>query len=178
MAGLRDQVKEKIVRFSEMVPPPKPIKVEIVKERHPQGPKTEMVEVIRVIDFERYENSVQGRVALAESVLAGDMVPGGELRAAKQELSALKSEQEQTLQKLEEDQRELVKTRREVGFLRRIVSWIREHFPSIFDHIPMDDLAKKNEANQPVINGGPGGIVPLAYRGHAVTPSRLRVTGS
>ena len=136
------------------------------------------MEVIPVIDFERYENSVQGRVALAESVLAGDMVPGGELRAAKQELSGLKAEREHTQQRLEESQRELVKTRREVGFLRRIVSWIREHFPGVFEYLPVDDLAKKNEANQPVINGGPGGIVPLAYRGHAVTPSRLRVTGS
>ena len=157
---LRDQVREELDRFAEMAPPPKPIKVEIVKERHPQGPKTEMVEVIPIIDFERYEKSVQGRVALAKSVLAGDMVPGGEFRAAKQELSGLKAEQEQTRQKFEETQRELFKTRREVGFLRRIVSWIREHFPSIFDHIPMDDLAKKNDANQPVINGGPGGIVP------------------
>jgi hypothetical protein len=160
MEGLRDQVRSEIDRFAEMAPPPKPVKVEIVKERQPQGPKTEMVEVIPVADFDRYEELVQGRVALAESILAGDMVPGGELRAAKQELSGLKAEQEQTRQKFEETQRELLKTRREVGFLRRIVSWIREHFPSIFDHIPMDDLAKKNEASQPVINGGPGGIVP------------------
>ena len=160
MAGLRDQVKEEIVRFAEMAPPPKPIKVEIVKERHPQGLKIEMVEVIPATDFDRFANSVQGRVALAESVLAGDMVPGGEFRAAKQELRGLKAEQEQTRQNFEETQRELLKTRREVGFLRRIVSWIREHFPNIWDHIPMDDLAKKNEANQPVVNGGPGGIVP------------------
>lgn len=160
MKDLRDQVLSEIDRFAETTPPPNPIRVEIIKERHPQGSKTEMVEVIPAADFYRYEKSVQDRVALAESVLAGDMVPGEELRATNQELSSLKAEQEQTRQKFEETQRELLKTRREVGFLRRIVSWIREHFPSVFDHVPMDGLAKENDANQPLINGGPGGIVP------------------
>ena len=153
MEDLRDQVRSEINRFAEMAPPPKPIRVEIVKERHLHGPKTEMVEVITAVDFGLYEKSVQSRVALAESILVGDMVPREELRAAKQKLSGLKAEQEQT-------QRELLKTRREVGFLRRIVSWIREHFPSVFDHIPMDDLARENDADQLVIKGGPGGIVP------------------
>lgn len=160
MEGLRDQVRSEIDRFAEMAPPPKPIKVEIVKEHYSQGTKTEMMEVIPAADFDFYKESVQGRVALAESILAGDMVPGEELRAANQELSSLKAEQERTRQKFENTQQELLKTRREVGFLRRIVSWIREHFPGVFDHIPVDDLAKKNEADQPVINGGPGGIVP------------------
>lgn len=166
MEDLRDQVRSEIDRFAEMAAPPKPIKVEVVKEHHPQGPKTEMMEVIRPTDFDRYKKSVEGRVALAESVLAGDMVPGEEYRTVRQELTGLKADQEQTQQELKETQKalemtkqELGKTKQEAGFLRRLVAWIREHFPSVWDHIPMADLANENEAI-PSHPGGPGGIVP------------------
>ena len=160
MEGLRDQVRSEIDRFVEMAPPPKPIKVEIVKERHPQGPKIEMVEVIPAADFDRYKKSVEGRVALAESVLAGDMVPGEEYRAANQKLTTARKELEATQKTMEMSRQEIETTRKEVGFLRRLVFWIREHFPSIWDHIPMDDLVKENEATHSH-PGGPGGHSPL-----------------
>ena len=141
-----------------MAPPPKPIKVEIVKERHPQGPKIEMVEVIPAADFDRYKKSVEGRVALAESVLAGDMVPGEEYRAANQKLTTARKELEATQKTMEMSRQEIETTRKEVGFLRRLVFWIREHFPSIWDHIPMDDLVKENEATHSHPGGPPLGL--------------------
>ena len=118
-----------------------------------------MVEVIPAADFYRYEKSVESRVAIAESVLAGDMVPGEELRGANLKLTTTRKELEVTQKALEVSQQEIETTRKEVGFLRRLVSWIREHFPSIWDHIPMDDLVKENEATHSH-PGGPGGIVP------------------
>ncbi len=159
MEGLRDQVRSEIDRFAEMAPPPKPVKVEVVKEHHPHGPKTEMLEVILPTEFDRYKKSVESRVAIAESVLAGDMVPGEELRGANLKLTTTRKELEVTQKALEVSQQEIETTRKEVGFLRRLVSWIREHFPSIWDHIPMDDLVKENEATHSH-PGGPGGIVP------------------
>lgn len=149
METLRDRVREELDNFIQEAPEPKPILV-----------GTE--QFVKKSEFDNFRMAIGNQVALAKSVLSGDMVTGSQYRVATQELTATKTDLEEAKKTLEITQSDLKKTKKEVGFLRRVISWIREYFPSVMDHIPMSELAEKKEATQPHQGGGPGGIAPLA----------------
>lgn len=139
------KIQEKIVEFTAPVPEPKAIPVEIVKKRHLLRTETVNAKVININDFQRYKRSVAGRVAAAETVLNGDVVPGQEFREVSQELSTTKAALAQTRidlsntrQELGSTRGELQKTKKEIGVLRRIIDWVQEHFPGVLERFLAD----------------------------------------
>ena len=156
----RNQIQEKIAGFSSQAPEPKVIPVEIVKERHLLRTETVKAKVININDFERYKKSVAGRVASAETLLKGDVVPGQEFREVSQELTATKADLAQTRMNLSNTQKELVNTRgelqrakKEIVVLRRIIDWVQEHFPRILEQF----VATQEEEDKITPLGAPGG---------------------
>lgn len=156
----RDQIQEKIEAFTVQFPEPKPVPVEIVKERHLLRTETVKAKVINITDFERYKRSVTSRVAVADNILGGDVVPGQEFRAVSQELTATKADLAQTRMNLSNTQKELVNTRgelqrakKEIVVLRRIIDWVQEHFPRILEQF----VATQEEEDKITPLGGPGG---------------------
>ena len=119
--------------------------MEIVKKRHLLRTETVNAKVININDFQRYKRSVAGRVAAAETVLNGDVVPGQEFREVSQELSTTKADLAQTRidlsntrQELGSTRGELQKTKKEIGVLRRIIDWVQEHFPGVLERFLAD----------------------------------------
>lgn len=145
---LKDQaqkIQEKIDDFRRQVPEPQAIPVEIVKERHLLRTETVKAKVININDFQRYRKSIAGRVAAADTILNGDVVPGQEFREVSQELTATKADLAQTRSDLSNTCRELEvtkgalqKAKREIGVLRRIIDWITEHFPEVLKRFVAD----------------------------------------
>jgi hypothetical protein len=144
LKDLREKVRSEIDHFAETTSPPKAIKVEVL-----QGHQPEIMEMIPAEEFDRFAKSVQGRVALANSILTGDLVSAKKYQVVSQKLV-------DTQQVLEETQKVVMQTKKEVGFLRKIVDWIREYFPDILDRFqethPIEEVAPQA--------GGPGGIAP------------------
>ena len=154
------KIQEKIVEFNTPVPEPKPIPVEIVKERHLLRTETVKARVININDFVRYKKSVAGRLAAADTVLNGDVVPGQEFREVSQELISTKADLAQTQIDLSSTHQELLNTRgelqkskKEIGVLRRVIDWIHEHFPAVLERFM---AAQEDEVKVSPI-GGPGG---------------------
>ena len=140
-----DQIQEKVAEFTKQAPEPKPILVEIVKERHLLRTETTKARVININDFERYKKSVASRVAVADTILNGDVVPGEEFREVSQDLSMTRADLAQTKielsnvrQELKATRGELQKAKKEIGVLRRIIDWVAEHFPNILNRFVAD----------------------------------------
>ena len=139
------KIQEKIVEFTTLVPEPKAIPVEIVKERHLLKTETIKTKVININDFARYKKSVAGRLAAADTVINGDVVPGEEFRTVSQALTAAKADLAQTRIELSNTRHELGSTRgelqkakKEIGVLSRIIDWIAEHFPEVLKRFVAD----------------------------------------
>ena len=154
------KIQEKIVEFTTLVPEPKAIPVEIVKERHLLRTETVKAKVININDFQQYKRSVAGRVAAADTILSGDVVPGQEFREVSQELTATKADLAQTRielsdirQELENTREELQRAKKETGVLRRIIDWIQEHFPAVLERF----VSAHEDEVKVSPTGGPGG---------------------
>ena len=154
------QIQEKVESFSTQVPEPKPVPVEIVKERHLFRTETAKARVININDFVRYRKSVAGRIVAADTILKGDVVPGEEFRELSHELSMTRADLAQSKvelsnvhQELKATRCELQKAKKEIGILRRIIDWIAEHFPAVLERFVADQEDEVNASP----SGGPGG---------------------
>ena len=139
------KIQEKIDEFTAPIPEPRSIPVEIVKERHLLRTETVKAKVININDFAQYKKSVAGRVAVADTILSGDVVPGQEFREVSQELTATKADLAQTRMDLSSTRREmevtkgaLQKAKKEIGVLSRIIDWIAEQFPDVLKRFVAD----------------------------------------
>ncbi|MHB1562642.1 MAG: plasmid recombination protein [Leptospirillum sp.] len=159
-----DQIQEKVASFSTQVPEPKAVPVEIVKERHLFRIETAKARVINFDDFERYKKSVAGRIAVTDTILSGDVVPGEEFREVSHDLSMTRADLAQTNVDLSNARQELITTRGElqeakekIGVLRVIIDWVQDHFPVVLERFldeQQEDDAKESPSPP---SGGPRG---------------------